>query len=495
MRNIQQLQNISWDFRDQMYMSQRQKVNNEDIDGIQCHGEKTYYMYDDKGRRVRKATLLANGNLKDERIYLDDLEIYRKHSRPHANLLRETIHINGDKQRIAIVETRNEVNDGSMKKLIRYQFDDHLGSSTLELNDKAKIISYEEYTPYGSSSYQAVRNQNETPKRYRYSGKEKDEESGLYYYGERYYESSLAKWCSPDPSGISDGINSTVFTQNRPISAIDKQGDKITLIGYTYVIEGTLNGQKVKYAGSAKLLQSRHTSDHKWWELIKKKSTKITAKPVYGELDKPRSNRRTTQSARGEALRSAEQKVLDKERKKVARENRQLKPGQKKTKILNVDEAAQKPDVWAKRHKVSTGRSITIKKAGSAFKASGLGALSIIDIVRTVREMQKAQYFWEVAMFQDEEGTFLLGKEFEWLVVPHYYKHYIVGENEEGYPEYRTVEITREEYKAMIKEMETVWGYLDWKGDFVPGIFRKELPEVPTYFDLETGSIKKLPSA
>ena len=43
------------------------------------------------------------------------------------------------------------------QQLIRYQFGNHLGSASLELDDQAQIISYEEYTPYGSTSYQAVR--------------------------------------------------------------------------------------------------------------------------------------------------------------------------------------------------------------------------------------------------------------------------------------------------------------------------------------------------
>jgi hypothetical protein len=40
----------------------------------------------------------------------------------------------------------------------------------------------EEYYPYGGTSHQALRRQTETPKRRRYAGKERDEETGLYYY-------------------------------------------------------------------------------------------------------------------------------------------------------------------------------------------------------------------------------------------------------------------------------------------------------------------------
>ena len=108
-----------------------------------------------------------------------------------------------DKQRIALVETRTQGNDpAAPEQLIRYQFGNHLGSASLELDEQAQIISYEEYHPYGSTSYQAVRSQTETPKRYRYTGKERDEESGLYYHGARYYAPWLGRWTSADPIEI-----------------------------------------------------------------------------------------------------------------------------------------------------------------------------------------------------------------------------------------------------------------------------------------------------
>jgi len=106
-----------------------------------------------------------------------------------------------DKQRIALVETRtfprsSDPDDPLL--LIRYQFGNHLGSASLELDEQARIIFYEEYSPYGSSTYQAVRSQTETAKRYRYTGKERDEESGLYYHGARYYTPWLGRWISCD---------------------------------------------------------------------------------------------------------------------------------------------------------------------------------------------------------------------------------------------------------------------------------------------------------
>jgi len=76
----------------------------------------------------------------------------------------------------------------------------HLQSASLELDESAEIISYEEYHPYGTTSYQAMNAAiKAVAKRYRYTGKERDEESGLYYHGARYYIPWLARWSASDP--------------------------------------------------------------------------------------------------------------------------------------------------------------------------------------------------------------------------------------------------------------------------------------------------------
>jgi RHS repeat-associated protein len=61
-------------------------------------------------------------------------------------------------------------------------------------------------------------------KRYRYTGKERDEESGLYYHGARYYAPWLGRWMSCDPLGLKDQINLFAFTRNNPIKLRDRDG-------------------------------------------------------------------------------------------------------------------------------------------------------------------------------------------------------------------------------------------------------------------------------
>ncbi|MCX6543100.1 MAG: toxin [Acidobacteria bacterium] len=223
MLRMPHLQVMQWDFKDQLQMTQRQKVNVRDADGLHHQGERTWYVYDPAGQRVRKVTESGTGQVTNERIYLGGFEICRKNG---VNpLVRETLHIMDDKERIALVETRTQGNEpGVPQQLPRYQFGNHLGSACLELDDHAQIISYEEYAPYGSTSYQAVRSQTETPKRYRYTGKERDEETGLYYHGARYYAGWIGRWIAADPAGPVVAPNVYAAMRNSPVTYKDDSG-------------------------------------------------------------------------------------------------------------------------------------------------------------------------------------------------------------------------------------------------------------------------------
>jgi len=144
------------------------------------------------------------------------------------SLERESLHVMDDKQRVALVETKTIDNQSLIptpQPLIRYQFGNHLGSASLELDDSGQIISYEEYYPYGSTSYQAGRSAAEVSlKRYRYTGMERDEETGFTYHGARYYAPWLGRWVSCDQAGIVDGLNLYSYVVNNPIRLIDPNG-------------------------------------------------------------------------------------------------------------------------------------------------------------------------------------------------------------------------------------------------------------------------------
>lgn len=207
--------NVEWDFKDRLLRA--------DLGG----GGAATYIYDTGGQRVRKVWEKAPGRT-EERIYLGNFEIHRRHPGGIGDapaLERETLHVVDDKRRIAMVEIRTVGDDPAPRSLIRYQFPDYLGSSSLELDDSAQIVSYEEFSPYGNSTYQAVRSQTDTPKRYRYTGKERDEETGLNYHGARYYAPWLGRWSSADPKGLIDGANLYRYARDNPAMLTDRGGN------------------------------------------------------------------------------------------------------------------------------------------------------------------------------------------------------------------------------------------------------------------------------
>ena len=189
--------------------------------------DKAIYQYDGQGQRIRKTLIKNNGNHIAERIYIGGYEIYTEVVGGALQKHRDTIHITDDQDRIAIFERERDINNlvQITSQTLRYEMSNHLGSSALELDQNAQLISYEEYYPYGGSSYTAGRNLAETSlKRYRYSGKERDDETGLYYYGARYYAPWMGRWMSCDPLGNFDHHNLYMFTRGDPIGAVDTNG-------------------------------------------------------------------------------------------------------------------------------------------------------------------------------------------------------------------------------------------------------------------------------
>lgn len=245
-------------------------------------GGDAFYQYDAKLERSRKVVDKGNG-IREERLYLGGMEVYR---RTRGNTIVEEIethHLFVDDQRVLIVEEVLQTDDNNLGAgiLDRYQYSNHLGSVGLEADGNGAIISYEEYHPYGTVAYQAVNSGiRTTAKRYRYTGMERDAESGLNYHSARYYLPWLGRWLSGDPIGIGDGMNLYLFLRNNPIIFSDPTGTqsvglvnvedtsakdtkKLTLPVSTELDPFVkLSGEGVDKAGNVRLSQIKSASNY-----------------------------------------------------------------------------------------------------------------------------------------------------------------------------------------------------------------------------------------
>ncbi|MDC0721963.1 SpvB/TcaC N-terminal domain-containing protein [Nannocystis bainbridge] len=203
-------------------------------------GGTTYYVYDGAGQRVRKVHVNLSGSTSKQRLYFGSWETYREHKNINTtndlDLERETLHVHDDHGRVCLIETKT-VDTGAPvvtpANVARYQYSNHLGTANLELDEDADVISYEEFHPYGTSSYRAANSAIEvSEKRYRYTGQERDEETGLAYHGARYYAPWLARWTASDPIGLGGGMNRYAYVWGNPVRLVDLEGTTPSERGY-----------------------------------------------------------------------------------------------------------------------------------------------------------------------------------------------------------------------------------------------------------------------
>ncbi len=209
------LPTMDWDYAEQL--------RHVDLQG----GGDAYYVYDVGGERTRKI-VETNGSLVKERIYLGGWELYRERNLSGLQLERETLHVMDDQRRIALVETKTVENNGivSDQPVIRYQLDNHLGSACWEIGENLELISYEESHPYGTTAYHTgTAYLEQSAKRYRYTGKERDEETGFSYHGARYYKLGLSRWISVDRK---DEVvfGSYEYSFSNPVNFFDPSGNE-----------------------------------------------------------------------------------------------------------------------------------------------------------------------------------------------------------------------------------------------------------------------------
>ena len=148
-----------------------------------------------------------------------------------------------------------------------YYHSDHLGSASLISDYKGDEYQRIEYTPYGETWVEKTSNTGLEFLPYKFTAKELDKETGLYYYGARYLDPKYSRWISADPAlgeymwGYSVGeggayntvnLNLYNYGNNNPVKYSDPDGNWVH-IAIGAAIGGVIGGISAACArGSAR---------------------------------------------------------------------------------------------------------------------------------------------------------------------------------------------------------------------------------------------------
>jgi RHS repeat-associated protein len=151
---------------------------------------------------------------------------------------------------------RRDAADGT----IHFFFTNHLGSTSIVTNSSGGREEDIDYTPYGSIAYGS------SADHYLFNGKERDSETGLDYFGARYYHNNMGKWMTPDwaaaPAAVPyvhfedpQTLNLYGYLRNNPLLKPDLDGhgcppDCDPTMGMKDAVYGILNGNALKSAGN-----------------------------------------------------------------------------------------------------------------------------------------------------------------------------------------------------------------------------------------------------
>jgi len=114
----------------------------------------------------------------------------------------------------------------STTRVLFWYHPDYLGNVDLVTERDGKTYEFFTYNPWGEEMHQYNANTFGFSSPYRFNSKEKDEETGLHYYGARYYQSKLSVWMSVDPLAH-ETLEPYVFTGNNALTFVDPDGRAI----------------------------------------------------------------------------------------------------------------------------------------------------------------------------------------------------------------------------------------------------------------------------
>ena len=197
-----------------------------------------HYRYGEDGQRALKYT----DEGRSETLYFNNFFTIhiptQDQNNPQGLRVHKHIFVGNSRLVTAMTHTDNQGDNEEQKAKQYYYHSDHLGSAQFITDWRGRQYEHIEYTPYGELWIEEVAaGLDKLP--FRFTGKELDEETGLYYYGARYLDPKYSRWLSGDPAlgeymagssvgegGIYNAVNFNVYHYggNNPIKYVDPTG-------------------------------------------------------------------------------------------------------------------------------------------------------------------------------------------------------------------------------------------------------------------------------
>ncbi len=215
--------NIIWDEEDR-------------IQSLFDNGHEETYRYNEAGQRVIKRgpqgeTAYVNGYFTVRNREVGTKHVYLGDTLMVSKLMKQE------------KPGANPEGKAPREKDLYFYHPDHLGSSSYITDADGKLYEHLEYFPFGETWVEESSNTQRTP--YLFTSKELDEETGLYYYGARYYDPRTSVWQSPDPAlgdyldgfpngGVYEPLNLGVYTYayHNPVIYTDPDGAVTQRVSY-----------------------------------------------------------------------------------------------------------------------------------------------------------------------------------------------------------------------------------------------------------------------
>lgn len=199
----------------------------------------TTFIYDGDGGRVKQQR--AKGIEQSETTYVGSL--FEKDS---DGTTRKHIFLGST--RVCTVST--PVSSELPASSCIYYHPDHIGSSSIVTDGSGQQIQRVEYTPYGTTA----KNEGTNAVKHKFTGKELDD-TGLYYYGARYYDPELGRFITPDTIVQApydpQSLNRYSYCRNNPVNYVDPTGHFWFVPLIIAAVKGAIIGAAIGAAVSA----------------------------------------------------------------------------------------------------------------------------------------------------------------------------------------------------------------------------------------------------